>query len=185
MNAAISKGIRSQKPILQRGPLREEIPNWEFLENWDNPLTWRDEHHILVSVATDTSVSGWEATILSPIGREVSEYWFGEELTWDIATKEAMAFNKMLWFCRDQVCNARVAALVDNQAVVHAWNNQGGRSSPLNNALKVLFATPSELSVLLRLSYVRSAENPADGPSHLLSPLDCCLTDKMWVWKLY
>ena len=89
MNAAISRGIRSQKPILQRGPLREEIPHWLFLENWDNPLTWRDEHHILVSVATDTSVSGWEDTILSPIRREFSECWFGEELTWDVATKSS------------------------------------------------------------------------------------------------
>lgn len=46
--------------------------------------------------------------------------------------------------------------------------------------MKVLFATTAELNVLLRLSYVRSAENPADGPSRLLSPLDCRLTDRMW-----
>ena len=91
-----------------------------------------------------------------------------------------MAIKKMLWFCRDQVCNARVVALVDNQAVIHAWNNHGGRSVPLNNAFKVLFATTAELNVLLRLSYVRSAENPADGPSRHLSPLDYRLTDRMW-----
>ena len=133
-----------------------------------------------MSVATDASVSGSGATILSPIRREVFEYWSGEEPTWDIATKEAMAINKMLWFCRDQVCNARVDALVDNQAVIHVCNNQGGRSAPLNNALKVLFATTSELNVLLRLSYVRSAENPADGSSRHLSPLDYRLTDRMW-----
>ena len=180
MNTAISKGIRSQKPILLRGALREEISHWLFLETWDNPLPWRDERHIQVSVATDASVSGWGATILSTIRREVFEYWSGEELTWDIATKEATAINKMLLFCRDQLCNARVDALVDNQAVIHAWNNQGGRSAPLNNALKVLFATTAELNVLLRLSYVRSAENPADGPSRHLSVLDYRLTDRIW-----
>ena len=98
MNAAISKSIHSQKPILLGGALREEISLWLFLETWDNPLPWRDERHIQVSVATDASVSGWGATILSPIRREVFEYWSGEELSWDIATKEAMAINKMLWF---------------------------------------------------------------------------------------
>ena len=115
MNTAISRGIRSQKPILLRGALREEISHWLFLETWDNPLPWRDERHIQVSVATDASVSGWGATILSTIRREVFEYWSGEELTWDIATKEATAINKMLWFCRDQCCYARVDALVDYQ----------------------------------------------------------------------
>ena len=30
-----------------------------------------------------------------------------------------MAINKMLWFCRDQVCDAQGDALVDNQAVIH------------------------------------------------------------------
>lgn len=58
MNAAISKGIRSQKPILLRGALREEISQCLFLETWDSPLPWRDERHIQVSVATDASVSG-------------------------------------------------------------------------------------------------------------------------------
>ena len=72
--------------------------------------------------------------------------------------------------------------LVDNEAVIHAWNNQGGGggSVPLNNALKVLLATTAELNVLLRLSYVRSAENLADGPSCHLSPLDYRLTDTTW-----
>ena len=55
------------------------------------------------------------------------------------------------------------------RGVIHAWNNQGGRSAPLNNALKVLFATTAELDVLLRLSYVRSAESPS---VHVRLPLD-------------
>ena len=33
MNAAISRGLRSQKPILLRDALREEISHWLFLEN--------------------------------------------------------------------------------------------------------------------------------------------------------
>ena len=76
-----------------------------------------------------------------------------------------MAINKMLLSCSGEVCNARVDVQVDNQAVIHAWNNQGGRSAQLNDAMKALFATTANLNVLLHLSYVRSVENPADGPS--------------------
>ena len=49
-----------------------------------------------------------------------------------------MAIHNSLLSCRDKVRNARVDALVDNQTVVHAWNNQGGRSFSLNSVMKKL-----------------------------------------------
>ena len=79
MNAAISKGLCSQKLILLRGALREEIAHWLFLENWDDPIPWRDERHIQVSVATDASSSGWGATIVFPNHRQTFDYWSREE----------------------------------------------------------------------------------------------------------
>ena len=129
MNTAISKGLRSQKPILLRGALREEITYWLLLENWDNvkPIWWRDERHIQISMATDSPSSGWGVTTVFPKRREPLGYWTLEEFIWDIVTKEAMAINKILLSCSDEVCNARVDVQVDNQAVILAWNNQGGR----------------------------------------------------------
>ena len=79
MNAVISKGLRSQKLILLRGALREEIAHWLFLENWDDPIPWRDERHIQVSVATDASSSGWGATIIFPNHHQTFDYWSREE----------------------------------------------------------------------------------------------------------
>ena len=55
MNMAISKGHFSSKLIQVCGALREEISHWLFLETWDDPLPWRDERHVRVSVATDDS----------------------------------------------------------------------------------------------------------------------------------
>ena len=67
MNAAIAGGQRSPYRLIPiRGDLREEISHWLFLENWDDPVTWRDERHIHVSVATDVSATGWGATLLAP-----------------------------------------------------------------------------------------------------------------------
>ena len=123
MNAAISQGLHSQKAILMHGALLEEISHWLFLESWDDPLPWRDERHVQIFVATDASASGWGASIVSPFRQEISDYWSGEELSWDIATKEAMAINNSLLSCLDKVRNARVDVLVDNQAVVHPWNH--------------------------------------------------------------
>ena len=89
--------------------------------------------------------------MVSPNPREFFYYWTQEEFAWDIATKEAMAINKMLLSCSDEVCNARVDVQVDKLGVIRTWNNQGGRSSQLNNAMKVLFSTTAALNVLLHL----------------------------------
>ena len=69
---------------------------------------------------------------------------------------------------------------VDNQAVIHAWNNQGGRSFHVNNSMKVLFSTTAALNVLLHLFYVPFADNPADSPSRHRSSTDFVLTDSIW-----
>ena len=38
MNAAISRGLRTSKPVRLCGGLREEVSHWMFLEEWDDPL---------------------------------------------------------------------------------------------------------------------------------------------------
>lgn len=91
-----------------------------------------------------------------------------------------MATHNSLLSCRDKVRNARVDAVVDNQAVIHAWNNQGVKSSSLNIVMKKLFATTMNLNVCLHLSYIRTKENPADEPSHSLTSMDCQLAEDVW-----
>ena len=74
MNPGISQGLRSQKAVLLHGALREEISHWLFLVSWDDPLPWRDELHVPISVATAASASVWRATVISPFGQEMSDY---------------------------------------------------------------------------------------------------------------
>ena len=59
-------------------------------------------------------------------------------------------------------------ALVDNQAVVQAWNNRSGKSEPLNKALKRLFFTTMDLNVSLDMLYISTNDNPADSHSRRL-----------------
>ena len=180
MNAAISKGHLSSKLIQVCGALREEISHWLFLETWDDPLPWRDERHVRVSVATDASNFAWGGSLISPVSADTSVYWKKEEQSWDIATKEATALERVLLAFQNQLRNSRVDALVDNQAVVQAWNNQTGKSGSLNKALKRLFFTTVELNVSLHLSYISTHDNPADLHSRHLSAMDSQLYPALW-----
>lgn len=111
---------------------------------------------------------------------DTSDYWTNEEQSWDIATKEATALERVLLAFQNQLRNSRVDALVDNQAVVQAWNNQSGKSGPLNKALKRLFFTTVDLNVSLHLSYISTNDNPADSHSRRLSTMDSKLCPALW-----
>lgn len=144
-------------------------------------MPWREERHVRVTMATDASEYGWGfAGIRAPVRQLASDYWSPEEQKLDIATKEAMAVEKMLRACKDQITNARVDVLVDNMAVVNTWNNQSGKSVALNKVMKQLFYTTEKLNVLLHLEYIPSEGNPADSPSRRLSLSDCQLSCDVW-----
>ena len=67
------------------------------MRTWDDPLSWRDERHLRISLATDTSASGWGGSeTLSDRVVEVSGYWTEAEQGLDISTKEALALDKVL-----------------------------------------------------------------------------------------
>ena len=121
MNNAISKDLRTSKPITLHEALREEISYWLFLRTWDDPLPWRDERHIRVSLATDASASGWGGSVtLSDRTVEASGYWTMEEQELDISAKEALALDKVLLSFSNSLKNAWADGLVDNQAVVYS-----------------------------------------------------------------
>ncbi|KAK3732306.1 hypothetical protein QZH41_007811 [Actinostola sp. cb2023] len=181
MNNAISKGLRTHKQVKIDKMLREEISHWLFLESWDDPLPWRDERHIQVSLASDASGYGWGGWMIVDGTPEVtSDYWTEEEYHNDISTKEALALNKTLLSFGDTLRNVWVDALVDNMAVVHTWQRQGGRSIALNRAMKELFFTTVKLNISLHITHISSEKNPADGPSRRLSLIDCKLHPTVW-----
>ena len=80
MNAAISKALRTSRPVKMDKALRDEISHWLFLRTWDDPLPWRDEQHIRITLATNASASGWGGSVtLGDRVVQVSDYWTDEE----------------------------------------------------------------------------------------------------------
>ena len=108
MNNAISKALRTSRPIKLHEALRDEISHWLFLRTWDDPLPWRDDRHIRISLATDASASGWGGGSVTLNDRtvEASDYWTKEEQELDISAKEALALDKVLLSFSDSLKNA-------------------------------------------------------------------------------
>ena len=164
ISAAISMRMRTLKPIAFQGALRDEIAHWLFLEDRDDPLPWREERHLQTELATNASQTGWGGVFSTPVKQEISDYWSKDEIMLDITTREAFAVDKVLRAFKDRVKDCRVDVMIDNLAVMHAWNNQGGKGRDLNNAKKALFFTTMDLDILLHMLYVPSQGNPADAP---------------------
>ena len=99
-----------------------ELPIGFFLEEWDDPLPWREERHLQIELATDASQTEWGGVISTPVKQESSD-----EMMFDIATREAIAVDKVLHAFKELVKDCRVDVMIDNLAVMHAWNNQGGK----------------------------------------------------------
>ena len=168
MSATISMGMRTLKPIAVQCALGDEIANRLFLEEWDDPLRWPEERHLQIELAMDASQTGWGGIITTPVKQETSDYWSKDEMMLDIATREAIAVDEVLNALKDLVKDCSVDVMIDNLAVMHAWNNQGGKGRDLNNAIKALFFTTMVLSILLHMLYVPSRQNPADVLSRRL-----------------
>ena len=51
--SAAAKNLKISVPIQE--PLRQELREWTFLDNWSGHLSWRSEHHLSVTMFTDAS----------------------------------------------------------------------------------------------------------------------------------
>ncbi|CAB3996885.1 Hypothetical predicted protein [Paramuricea clavata] len=120
MNLAISKGLHTHRTVRIDTRLREELEHWLFLETWNQPLPWREECHVRISIATDASGSGWGVSVGIEENNTTSDYWTEDERKYDIAAKEALALNKTLEAFSDFLQNKWVDAQVDNKAVITA-----------------------------------------------------------------
>ncbi|KAI8477846.1 hypothetical protein Bbelb_444210 [Branchiostoma belcheri] len=161
-NLAISQAVRKGQMIYIRGDLRKEIEHWEFLESWQGSFPWRQERHLTIKLASDASNARWGGVIDPGMDSQLvlGDAWSQRERALHINIKEALA--------------------VDNQAVMHAWKAQGRKSKQMFDVLKEIFSLTLRMNCALSMSYVRSADNPADMPSRSFSEVDMALTEDAW-----
>ena len=124
----------------------------------------------MVSLATDASSCKSGAVV----GLQEKEEAVTLGNFWDrgdnrpIHLKEAEALCSTLAALGSRIAGHRVDAVVDNMVVVHAWGKRGCKDLGLALVLKFIFSVVTELNVDLNVTYIPTAENPVDAPSHEL-----------------
>ena len=157
MNNAVFKAQHTSRPIKLHDALREEIWHWLFLRAWDDPLPWRDERHIRISLRKDASASGWGCSVtLGDRTVETADYWTKKEQELDISVKKALALDKVLLSFSDSLkkCMGRWPGRLSGSTLLLA--EIAGRSMSLNRAIKKLFFTTTKLNIALHLMCIPS-----------------------------
>ena len=184
MNIAMTRAMRFKQLVKIVGPLREEILYWRFLDQWNGHMTWHEERHITVSVASDASGSGWGGTLLGNNGcvmKEIRDSWREPTLPQPIHVKETIALSHTLLALAEEVRNHRVDVFVVSRLLLDCWERQYTRSPEMLDALKQLFWVTVRLNVALSLEYVPTGWNPAGSPSRRVSDQDCSIAPHVWL----
>ena len=177
---AISTVAKNSKLVVPiRGPLRQELQEWAFLDNWSGHLPWRSEHHLSVTLFTDASQMAWGAVLVRDgASQQIRDYWLDHER--DINVHEARALYNALSSFFPSIRNARIDVWTDNVTLQAAWENGGCRNSLVNQEMKRVEEMSRAGNFALHLKYVPSTDNVADAPSRALSDIDCSLSMVAW-----
>ena len=131
--STVTKNSQLAVPI--RGPLRQELQEWAFLDNWFGLLPWRSEHHLSVTLFTDASQKAWGAVLVRDgASQQIHDYWLDHER--DINVLEARVLYNALGSFFPSIRNARIDVWTDNVTLQAAWENGGCRSSLVNQEMK-------------------------------------------------
>ncbi|KAI8516496.1 hypothetical protein Bbelb_050770 [Branchiostoma belcheri] len=177
MFSAIAEAEKQGRMVKIEGTVRKELEYWRFLDTWEGHIPWKPEKHEVVELSSDASGFRWAGVVSSDKDMtQCGDYWEQHETPEHILVKETRALTRtLLSVIKDRVQNKRVDAKVDNQNLIKAWENQGGKSKALNRAIKELWETSVQLNIDLNLYYVPSRDNIADKPSRQCSPSDAKL----------
>lgn len=126
---------------------------------------------------SDASHSRWGGCLVIP-GQswKTRGRWDVESCALPIAVKESLALLRALESLAGRVHDA----FVDNKVLLTSLENQLSRLQAFFHVLKSLFEFTYARNLHLSLVYVPSKESPANGPSRVVSDLECTLSPVAW-----
>ena len=154
--AVVAKNSKISVPI--QGPLRQELREWTFLDNWSGHLPWRSEHHLSVTMFSDASQRAWGAVLVKDgLSQQIRDYWTDPEDGINILETRALCNALSSFF--PAIKNARIDVWTDNMTLRAAWENGGCRSSLINQEIKKIEELSRAGNFALHLKYIPSSEN--------------------------
>ena len=137
--------------------------------------------HVANEISTDASQSRWDGVIhRQPTVLVLGDFWEAPSTKENINIKEFWAVAKVLEALPEEIGDRRVPVQVDNQAVLHTLMGRGGLALGMYPVAKRIFHLTQEENLHLTMSFVASANNPADEFSRNSSDSDSMLSPKCW-----
>ena len=130
---AVAKNSKISVPV--QGPLRQELREWTFLDNWSGHLLCQSEHHLSVTMFSDASQIAWGAVLVKDgLSQQIRHYWI--KLEGDINALEPRALCNTLISFLPSIRNARIDVWTNNVTFPAAWENGGCLSSLVKKEFK-------------------------------------------------
>ena len=106
MDLAVSRALKSRNLVKITGSLRKELEYWRFFDTWEGHITWREEAHVSLSLASDASDLSWGGALLNSDGQvvqEVGDSWCETMRSSPIHVRETVALSRTLLSLSDVV----------------------------------------------------------------------------------
>ena len=76
--SAVAKNSQISVPI--QGPLRQELREWNVLDNWSGHLPWNSEHHLSITMFSDVSQMAQRTVLVKDgLSQQIRDYWINLE----------------------------------------------------------------------------------------------------------
>ena len=107
---------------------REEVLPWQFLDDWRESLTWKQEKHFVVTLSTNGSGHGWGCIVHGLSGdQSFGDSWNDQQRELFIPSKEMLALVHAIKALPQEIGNCRLDVLVDSHMMITAWGGRGAR----------------------------------------------------------
>ena len=132
-------------------------PKWNGAEIWATPTE--------ATLYSDASDFGWGAKLVAPLVLEARGPWTPEEAAHHITWKEMRAVRYAIESFLPHLAGRKVGLLEDNQGVDHILHSSVSKTPLMQAELRPLWWLLCTHNIALESTYVRSADNLADGLS--------------------
>lgn len=159
--------------------LREDFLQWRTMVMARKEVAWLDPRHVSLSIHSDASGFRWFGKVVSSavdVRNEIFGGDFDEEWAFlPIHIKEAYAVVQTFLLLSGELKDLRVDFWVDNSIVVNSFKKGGGRVPKINELFRQMALVANESNILLKLYWISTKENLADGGSREGVMNDCRL----------